>query len=85
MNGDGYCGACLSHRNIMVALAARAAAKAAAKVARMNMQRTTPMAVGTRMAAMMHSLIIFKTFISPAPCGKRDVATLLKRIGSETR
>jgi len=85
VNGDGYCGACFSHRNMMMALAVRAAAKAAAKVARMSMQRTTPMTVGTRMAAMMHSSIIFKTFISPTPCGKRDIATLLKRIGSETR
>jgi len=67
VNGDGYCGACLSHRNIMMALAARAAAKAAAKVARMSMHRTTPMAVGTRIAAMTNSSIIFKTFISPTP------------------
>ena len=67
MNGDGYCGACFSHRNMMMALAVRAAAKAAVKVARMSMQRTTPMAVGTRMAAVQHCSIIFKTFISPTP------------------
>jgi len=76
---------CVPHRNMIMALAARAAAKAAVKVARTSMQRTAPIAVGTRMAAVQHCSIIFKTFISPTPCGKRDVATLLKRIGSETR
>jgi len=67
VNGDGYCGVCLPHRNMIMALAARAAAKTAAKVARMSVQRTTPMAVGTRIAAITHSSIIFKTFISPTP------------------
>jgi len=67
VNGDGYCGTCFPHLNMIMALAARTAVKAAAKVARMSMQRTTPMAVGRRIAAMTHSSIVFKTFISPTP------------------
>jgi len=67
VNGDGYCGSCFPHLNMIMALAARTAVKAAAKVARMSMHRTTPMAVGRRIAAMTHSSIVFKTFISPTP------------------